>query len=327
VPTENALHFVVDDGPEPHRERTKQLLASHPEAKELQGPEPWSAAIIVAVVAFQLALAWLLRDGSPWLALLLAYLVGAVAVHALWVLIHEATHNLIVRAPWANMAMGIVANLPILFPSAIAFRRYHLLHHAWQGDPEIDADLPSPTEARLVGNSTWRKSLWLLFYFAVQGLRATRLKRIQLWEPWYVVNVVAQVLFIVAVVHFAGWTSLLYLFLSSAFAIGLHPLGARWIQEHYLTFPGRQETFSYYGPANVVALNVGYHNEHHDLMRVPWSRLPALHRMAPELYDGLHSHRSWTKLLWRFLTDPGLSLYSRVIRHGTAPEEHPQPVA
>ena len=77
-------------------------------------------------------------------------------------------------------------------------------------------------------------------------------------------------------VHFAGWTALGYLFLSSAFAIGLHPVGARWIQEHYLTFPGNQETFSYYGPMNVFALNVGYHNEHHDLMRVPWSRLPAL---------------------------------------------------
>ncbi|HVP66292.1 MAG TPA: fatty acid desaturase [Anaeromyxobacteraceae bacterium] len=327
MPNESALHFVVDDGPEPHRERTKQLLAAHPGAKDLQGPEPWSAAIALAVVALQLGLAWVLRGSSPWLALLVAYLVGAVAVHALWVLIHEAAHNLIFQPPWANKATSIVANLPILFPSAIAFRRYHLLHHAWQGDPEIDADLPSPAEARLVKNSGWRKALWLLFYFAVQGLRATRLKRIQLWEPWYVVNVAVQVLFIVAVVHVAGWTSLLYLFLSSAFAIGLHPLGARWIQEHYLTFPGRQETFSYYGAANAVALNVGYHNEHHDLMRVPWSRLPALHRMAPELYDGLHSHRSWTKLLWRFLSDPSISLYSRVIRHGTAPEEHPQPVA
>ena len=94
-------------------------------------------------------------------------------------------------------------------------------------------------------------------------------------------------------------------------------MGARWIQEHYLTFPGDQETFSYYGPMNVLALNVGYHNEHHDLMRVPWSRLPALKAMAPELYEPLHSHRSWSALLWRFLTDPGITLYSRVIRHGT----------
>jgi sphingolipid delta-4 desaturase len=65
---------------------------------------------------------------------------------------------------------------------------------------------------------------------------------------------------------------------------------------------------------NALAFNVGYHNEHHDLMRVPWSRLPALRRLAPELYEPLHHHRSWTRLIVRFILDPTLSLYSRVTR-------------
>jgi sphingolipid delta-4 desaturase len=321
------LDFRRVDYPEPHRERTRRLLAAHPEAKLLQGPEPWSMPILLGVVGLQLALAWALRDQSFWLVLLVAWLVGAVADHALWVLIHEATHNLIIRTPWVNSLSAIVANLPIVFPGAIAFRRYHLLHHAWQGDPEIDADLAAPAEARLVGRSTFKKTLWLLFYFLAQALRATQLRRIKLWDAWYVANVVVQVAFAVAVVHFASWTALGYLFLSSAFAIGLHPVGARWIQEHYLTFPGNQETFSYYGPMNVFALNVGYHNEHHDLMRVPWSRLPALKRMAPELYEPLHFHRSWGKLLWRFLTDPEITLYSRVVRQGTAGTGRLEPTA
>jgi sphingolipid 4-desaturase/C4-monooxygenase len=321
------LDFRRVDYPEPHRERTRRLLAAHPEAKLLQGPEPWSGVILLGVVGLQLALAWLLRDQSFWIVLAVAWLVGAVADHALWVLIHEAAHNLIVRTPWVNSFAALVANLPIVFPGAIAFRRYHLLHHAWQGDPEIDADLAAPAEARLVGRSSLRKALWLLFYFLAQGLRATQLKRIKLWDAWYIANVVVQVSFVLAVVHFAGWMALGYLFLSSAFAIGLHPVGARWIQEHYLTFPGNQETFSYYGPMNVVALNVGYHNEHHDLMRVPWSRLRALKRMAPELYEPLHSHRSWSALLWRFLTDPEITLYSRVIRQGTAGTGRLEPTA
>ena len=71
---------------------------------------------------------------------------------------------------------------------------------------------------------------------------------------------------------------------------------------------------------NVLALNVGYHNEHHDLMRVPWTKLPALKRLAPELYEPLHFHRSWSALLWRFLTDPSITLYSRVIGRARSPE-------
>jgi sphingolipid delta-4 desaturase len=322
------LDFVRVTYPEPHKERTRRLLAAHPEAKALQGPYPPSALILVGVVALQLALAWLLRDQPWWLALLAAWFVGAFADHALWVLIHEASHNLIFKPPWTNSVMTLVANLPIVFPGGIPFRRYHLLHHAWQGDPEIDADLAAPLEARLVGRSTVRKAIWLLLYFLAQGLRATQLKRIKLWDGWYVANLVVQVAFVVAVVHFWGWTAFLYLFASSAFAIGLHPVGARWIQEHFLTFPGTQETFSYYGPLNVVALNVGFHNEHHDLMRVPWVRLPELKRMAPELYKDLHWHRSWSALLWRFLTDPNITLYSRVIRPGVGPkEQRPEPVA
>jgi len=306
--------FLRVDYPEPHRDRTRALLAAHPEARDLCGPTPSSALVVVAVVAFQLGLAWLLRGQPLWLVFVVAWLVGAVANHTLWVLIHECAHNLVFQGAAANSWAAIVANLPIVFPSAIAFRKYHLLHHAYQGREDLDADLPSPLEARLVGNSAWRKALWFLLYFAAQLLRVPRLKAISLFDGWYVLNLVVQVAFLAGVVLAAGWTALAYLFLASIFSIGLHPVGARWIQEHYLTFPGAQETFSYYGPMNFFALNVGYHNEHHDLMRVPWSRLPALRKLAPELYEPLHSHRSWTRLLLRFILDPSLSLYARVTR-------------
>ncbi|PYL41186.1 MAG: hypothetical protein DMF42_11030, partial [Verrucomicrobia bacterium] len=93
----------------------------------------------------------------------------------------------------------------------------------------------------------------------------------------------------------------------------LHPVGARWIQEHY-TYDFDQETFSYYGPINRVALNMGYHNEHHDLPSIPWNNLPKLRAMAPEFYDNLKCHRSWTRLLFQFIFDERYSLYSRVER-------------
>ena len=97
------------------------------------------------------------------------------------------------------------------------------------------------------------------------------------------------------------------------FSVGLHPLGARWIQEHYLVHPS-QETYSYYGPLNTIAFNVGYHNEHHDLPSIPWNHLPAVRQGAPELYNALVFHTSWTKLLFRFLLDPNITLFSRQVR-------------
>jgi sphingolipid 4-desaturase/C4-monooxygenase len=97
----------------------------------------------------------------------------------------------------------------------------------------------------------------------------------------------------------------------------LHPVGARWIQEHY-TYDFDQETFSYYGPINRVALNMGYHNEHHDLPSVPWNNLPRLRAMAPEFYHNLKYHSSWSRLLCQFVFDKRYSLYSRVerMKHG-----------
>jgi sphingolipid delta-4 desaturase len=306
--------FVRVDTREPHYDRTRLLLERHPEVRGLVGHEPRTAIAVVGIVAFQLVIAWLLRDRSWWLILGASYLVGAFAAHAMFTLIHECTHNLVFRKTGENSWLQILANVPLVVPSAIGFRKFHLLHHNHQGDEELDADLPSPLEAKLVGNRTVAKALWLAFYFVAQLLRVPRLKRVNLIDGWYVANAVVQILVVAAVVYGWGWQALGYLLLSTIFSVGLHPVGARWIQEHYLTHPGGQETFSYYGPLNRVAFNVGYHNEHHDLMRVPWTRLPRLRAMAPEFYDGLKAHTSWTRLLFRFLFDRNLGLHSRAVR-------------
>src|SRR5215467_1825088 len=257
MPSPAQLAFDFVDYPEPHLERTRRLLRTHPELRSLFGTTPSTAWFVVGIVALQLAVALELRHGPWWAVIATAYLFGAFADHALWTLIHDCTHNLVFRRSRDNALLQMLANLPIVFPAAISFRKYHLLHHRFQGDPELDADLASPLEARFVGNSRIRKALWLLTFFAWQAARVPRLKRIRIWDRWYVANWAIQIAFVAALWWTAGGTAVLYVTLSSIFAIGLHPVGARWIQEHYLTFPN-QETFSYYGPLNLVAFNVGY---------------------------------------------------------------------
>jgi sphingolipid 4-desaturase/C4-monooxygenase len=213
----------------------------------------------------------------------------------------------------------LLANLPQFFPGATSFSKYHLKHHAFQGVYELDGDLPFRWEARLVGRSPLRKALWLLLFPVFQAIRPWRVKEVPLWDRWAAANLIVQVAFDAAVWVVLGPKALVYFALSLFFSIGLHPLGARWIQRHYLTGEAEgeeaQETFSYYGPLNRLAFNVGYHNEHHDFPSVPWNRLPRIRAAAPEVYASLSSHTSWARLLWRFLFDPEVTLFSRVVRH------------
>lgn len=305
--------FLYSETREPHRDRTKTILRDHPELRRHIGKNPYTALIVLGCVSLQVGVGFLVRTSPWWVILAAAFTVGACVSHALWTLIHECSHNLIFSKTYLNTLAAIVANLPHLLPSAVSFQRYHMKHHAFQGIYDLDADLPSHWEARLVGNSAIGKSLWLLLFPIFQVTRPPRLREIRMFDRWIVVNFVVQIAFDAAFYALMGPKAFWYLAASFFFSVGLHPLGARWIQEHYLVAPP-QETYSYYGPFNKLAFNVGYHNEHHDLPSVPWNRLPEIRSGAPELYDSLVYHTSWTKLLLKFIFDPGICLFSRQTR-------------
>src|SRR6195952_3964016 len=299
---------------EPHKPRTKEIIYKHPEIRTLIGRNPWTFGVILLCVGFQLVLSYFLKDASWWVILMVAYFGGAFASHTLYVCIHEAAHNLIFKKSFLNKIAAITANLPLVFPSAVSFQKYHLKHHSYQGVSELDADMPFGWEARLITNSWFGKAMWLLLFPVFQLLRPFRLKEIDLLDAWTVVNWLVEIVFMGAVIYFFGVKAVMYMIFSFFFSVGLHPLGARWIQEHYLTHGDEQETKSYYGPLNVLNLNVGYHNEHHDFPSVPWNKLPALKKLATDHYDSLGYHTSYSGLLFQFLTNRDLSVYSRTAR-------------
>jgi sphingolipid delta-4 desaturase len=311
---EHPSDFSYSVAPEPHRNRTKQILRGHPEVRTLIGPSPISFWCILGLVGLQFGVAWLVAERPLWLVLALAYTVGAFASHGLFVMIHECAHRLVFRRRLPNILTGLTANLPLFVPGSFSFQKYHLKHHAYQGVYELDADIPSRWEARLVGRSPLRKALWLMLYPMVQTVRSFRVKEVPPLDAWTLMNLAIQIGVNLAVYLMWGPKSLAYLALALFFSIGLHPLGARWIQRHYLVGGGEQETFSYYGKLNLLTFNVGYHNEHHDFPSVPWHRLPWIRAAAPEAYADLAAHTSWTRLLFRFLFDPEISLYSRMTR-------------
>lgn len=311
--TSKTKDFFYSDQPEPHKIRTKEILKTHPEMRQLIGRNPYTFGIILFTVILQTAIAISLTGAEWWWTLIIAWFFGAFANHTLFVLIHEAAHNLIFKKRFLNYISGIIADLPNIVPSSVSFRAYHLKHHSFQGIYELDADLASEWEAKFIGNTIIGKAFWELFFPIFQALRPTRLKEIAFVNTWTIINWIAVFSFDVIIILFFGWAPFLYLVFSFVFSIGFHPLGARWIQEHFITSPP-QETYSYYGPLNVPALNVGYHNEHHDFPSIPWNNLRKVKSLAPEFYNNLVFHKSWFKLWLRFLFDPKLSLYSRIVR-------------
>ena len=308
--------FIQSTAPLPHRKRAKQILATHPDVRRLFGRDQrsalWTALLVALQVAIGIGLAVL---EAPWWAIFIAaYVFGAFANHALFVLIHDYTHNMVFKKANANRLGSIFANIAIVFPAAIGFRNYHLLHHKHLGIRGLDADVPMANEAHWVGNSWWRKALWLTMFWAVQALlRPTAVKGIRTIDAWVLFNMIAMAAAMAPIVWFFGWWPVAYLFTSTLFSLGVHPVGARWIQEHYV-FEEGQETYSYYGPLNKLSFNMGYHNEHHDFPQVPWSRLPAVRAAAPEFYDHLYHHRSWTKLLFHVLFSRRFGLHNRIVR-------------
>jgi sphingolipid 4-desaturase/C4-monooxygenase len=297
-----------------HRERRAAILRERPEVKRLFGHSPRTAWFAAGVVAGQFALAAVVAGQPWWVILIAAYGIGAFATHYLNVVMHECSHNLVLRTTPLNKAFAIFANLPALAPGAITFRHYHLLHHRFLGRRGLDADVAMPWEVRLFGRSPFGKFLWLLAqpltYTVVHPLQVRH--RIPL-DRWLVANLVAVAGAGVAVAFACGPGSLLYLALSSYFSLGPHPTGAHVLQEH-LIFEGDGETTSYYGPINAISINHGLHLEHHDFPNVPGARLPELLRIAPQHYGGRFHHRSRFATMWQFITDRRIALDTRAIR-------------
>jgi len=309
IESKNILTNTID----PHVMRRREILESHPEVKNLYGRNPATFLWILFLLIGQLIIAFLLKEASIWWVIGTAYFVGAFFNHSSFCLKHECSHHLVFKNKTANILTGILANLSSCSPSYIIFSITHLKHHSHQGEYDMDFDLPLRWEAKLIENTPFGKILWMFLQPLAVSLRPLRKHTIQYITKWTFVNIFAVIVFDIAVLYFMGTSAFIYLFISTIFGLGLHPLGARWIQEHYVVKEG-QETYSYYGWLNKITFNIGYHNEHHDFPGIPWNNLVKLRKTAPEFYDTLYYHTSWSKLLFRFFTDRNLTLYSRVER-------------
>src|SRR5205085_393349 len=109
---------------QPHPERTRAILKAHPEVRKLMGKNPYTALVLLLVLTIQTSLAFAMgKLGFHywWLSVLIAYGVGAFANHCMYVIIHDATHNLVFTSKSWNRMVAIFADLPNLVPGAMGF--------------------------------------------------------------------------------------------------------------------------------------------------------------------------------------------------------------
>ncbi|KAL4927203.1 peptidase [Aspergillus undulatus] len=337
-------HFFWTYTEEPHRSRRQAIIKAHPEVTKLCGPEPLTKYVVLGVVSLQITCAYLLRETSffSWKFWLTAYVIGATSNQNLFLAIHEISHNLAFRSPMANRLLAIFANFPIGVPYSAAFRPYHLTHHKSLGVAGLDTDLPTAFEA-FVLDSLLGKAFFCtfqIFFYAVRPMF--------IYSPPFTVihllNLVIELSFDVALTKFCNsYSPILYLLLSSFLAGSLHPCAGHFIAEHYffskvnhgtesleqlknnkkggksdqdhpLASLPPPETYSYYGPLNILTYNVGLHNEHHDFPAIPWTRLHKLHEIAAEFYEPLPCHQSWVWVIWTFILDKNVGPWCRVKR-------------
>ena len=141
-------NFIYSKDREPHVVRAKEILSKYPEIRDLYGPDWRPAPIALLLVIGQLAIAYYQNTWSLGFMMLVAWIYGGAASHALSLMTHELSHNLLFKSPKANELFGIVCNIGMGVPSSTMFKRYHMEHHMFQGDAEKDVDVPTEWEGR-----------------------------------------------------------------------------------------------------------------------------------------------------------------------------------
>jgi len=309
--------FFYSETDEPHASRRKEILAKYPQISELFGYDNRPLPYVILIILSQLMISYFQKNWSWPFFLLIAWAYGGVASHALSLMTHELSHGLLFESKNLNDYFGIVCNIGMGIPSSTMFKRYHMEHHMFQGNIEKDVDCPTQWEGKFFTN-TFLKAIWLLcqpLFYAIRPMIVRPKKP----YPLDIANNIVIIISDLIVFYICGPRGLFYLVISTLLGMGFHPVAGHFVAEHYVFVEGH-ETYSYYGSLNLLTWNVGYHNEHHDFPRVPGWKLPMVKAIAPEYYENLPQHKSWTYVLWRYVTDPTIGPFNRVLRGVKTPK-------
>ncbi|MEW6687603.1 MAG: fatty acid desaturase [Pseudomonadota bacterium] len=312
-----------------HIEIRRQVLAAHPEAAALAGPDPRGALAALLILGVHWTALWAVSQTSVLVVFLAAFFFGQVVIHSAGALVHETAHRLVFRDSRAKLAFDLLLEtITTSFARQLTYQHEHVsTHHPYLGNYERDYEHEDacrfaarrafrarhPRAQRLLTAAELlvhmlpfgflaADRIFLPFYRRASGRavtdrsrdigssRAPASERCLFIAVSLAVNV-----FLFFAFGFLGWLYQVWslsLFLGKA---GVTNLGQS-LAEH----PGDDEqipTRSTYWWGNAILFNTGYHHEHHTFPDVAWSRLPRLKRLAPEAFD-VAGRRSYLRCWW-----------------------------
>jgi sphingolipid delta-4 desaturase len=331
-----------------HTRRRRMILGKYPEIRNLK-PLPanfyflLTSAILLLHLGVGATIAVYADTGTAWFwAIVLAATIGAFFTFALQQLAHELSH---VKRSWPQMLPALLAD--VIFGStgpgfAIYYFKAHIPHHVKTGD-DGDPDLTFHGEwaepPQWLARSRLTRFLWLTIFglftievfFIERWLGLVPRPRFSIRSKRFMLMLLGKYGFMALTFWFGGFWCFLYFRLAAGFSLGAfaHPYGGFWLMQHAATAQnGFQPTVSYSGSRIWHWLNLGelYHLEHHDFPWIPFTKIEAVRRIAPEFYQSCHVVTSVWRLTWDWLchTDgtPWSNIAGVLVYPLPAPQEH-----
>lgn len=262
-------------------------------------------ALAYAFAAYALGLAGLFHES--WLVNLPATLLLAHSMVIAAYLLHECAHNLVFRSLRANARLGELLSFlcGASYGRFADIRHKHFRHHVDNDDvvwfdyeaffrrhPRVLAVTRALEWCYIPAHDLLMHGIMVLTSFVIPERRSQRIRNVAmillrgglfaaaiLLVPKVALLYAVAYLLMMTVLRFMDSLQHDYPYSTTLFERGRAPRrGDReWEQAHTFSNPHSLR----FERTNWLTLNFGFHNAHHDDMRLPWYRLPARHR---ELY-------------------------------------------
>lgn len=229
-----------------------------------------------------LFLSFLLVLGGIYLAFIgislwIVYPLQVFGFYTSFTILHDATHRAVSSNKILNDILGTLAgNLLFPFISTALYRYFHLTHHRYVGDKELDPDetmVGIPTKYFPLGYlACFLQEYFVFYWFFTKTWSRTPSNLKIIGIATFIANTIFSIAIFISPI---GWEYFLWFFLPSRIGIGItaylfahlpHPEGVHWNNHPF------QATYKLTGNKFLLSGLWGQENHamHHFLPHVPW---------------------------------------------------------